>query len=106
MTILHYFAIYISTLHFQLFFFFHFQLFNLIKLFMCSYWSWICFAVFSLFNIYLLIWLGWVLLVVRGILLCGAQTLIAVQGLSCPAANGIFPDQGSNRGSRERTLAF
>ena len=79
---------------------------SLVKLFMCSYWNWICFAVFSLFDIYLLIWLGWVLLVVCGIFGCGAQTLIAVLGLSCPAANGIFPDQGSNLGSRERTLTF
>lgn len=69
---------------------------------MCSYWNWICFAVSLFFNIYLLIWLAGSYLWYVGSIFCySAQTLIAVQGLSCPAANGIFPGPGIKPGAAE-----
>ena len=82
------------------------------------------FFIFLLFYIFIYFWLRWVFVAVRRLLIawlhcggfscCGALALgawasvvaairlqsagsvVVVQGLSCSAACGIFPDQGSN----------
>ena len=44
--------------------------------------------------IYFLFWLRWVFIVAHG--LWSAGSVVVAHGLSCSAACGIFPDQGSN----------